>query len=203
MGNNLIEIENVSLLRNEKSVLKNISFEIKKSQALNLYGLNGSGKTSLLKIIIGMTEPTSGFIKNVSGDEDLFKKTIYIGHKYGIKGNLTVKENLSYTLTDNSGNSQLIIKTVLETYKMTQHKSMLTKNLSHGQQKKVSLMKTLMTNSLLWVIDEPYSALDDESINIFNSATKKYLEKGGSLIMTSHKEIKESFFTTENYKIYS
>jgi heme exporter protein A len=203
MGNNLIEIENVSLLRNEKSVLKNISFEIKKSQALNLYGLNGSGKTSLLKIIIGMTEPTSGFIKNVSGDEDLFKKTIYIGHKYGIKGNLTVKENLSYTLTDNSGNSQLIIKTVLETYKMTQHKSMLTKNLSHGQQKKVSLMKTLMTNSLLWVIDEPYSALDDESINIFNNTTKAYLEKGGTLIMTSHKEIKESFFTTENYKIYS
>ena len=203
MGNNLIEIENVSLLRNEKSVLKNISFEIKKSQALNLYGLNGSGKTSLLKIIIGMTEPTSGFIKNVSGHEDLFKKTIYIGHKYGIKGNLTVKENLSYALTDNSDNSQLIIKTALETYKMNQHKSMLTKNLSHGQQKKVSLMKTLITNSLLWVIDEPYSALDNESINIFNNATKKYLEKGGSLIMTSHKEIKESFFTTENYKIYS
>ena len=203
MDNNLIEIENVSLLRNEKSVLKNISFEIKKSQALNLYGLNGSGKTSLLKIIIGMTEPTSGFIKNVSGDEDLFKKTIYIGHKYGIKGNLTVKENLSYTLTDNSENSQLIIETALKTYKMTQHKSMLTKNLSHGQQKKVSLMKTLITNSLLWVIDEPYSALDDESINIFNNTTKTYLEKGGSLIMTSHKEIKESFFTTENYKIYS
>jgi heme exporter protein A len=203
MGNNLIEIENVSLLRNEKSVLKNISFKIKKSQALNLYGLNGSGKTSLLKIIIGMTEPTSGFIKNVSGDEDLFKKTIYIGHKYGIKGNLTVKENLSYTLTDNPDNSQLIIKTALETYKMTQHKSMLTKNLSHGQQKKVSLMKTLIINSLLWVIDEPYSALDDESINIFNTTAKAYLEKGGALIMTSHKEIKESFFTTKNYKIYS
>ena len=203
MDNSLIEIENVSLLRNDKSVLKNISFEIKKSQALNLYGLNGSGKTSLLKIIIGMTEPTSGFIKNVSGDEDLLKKTIYIGHKYGIKGNLTVKENLSYALTDNSDNSQLIIKTALETYKMTQHKSMLTKNLSHGQQKKVSLMKTLITNSLLWVIDEPYSALDDESINIFNNTAKAYLEKGGALIMTSHKEIKESFFTTENYKIYS
>ena len=86
---------------------------------------------------------------------------------------------------------------------MTQHKSMLTKNLSHGQQKKVSLMKTLITNSLLWVIDEPYSALDDESINIFNNTAKAYLEKGGALIMTSHKEIKESFFTTENYKIYS
>ena len=203
MHNNLIEIKNVSLLRNEKSVLENISLKIKKSKALNLHGLNGSGKTSLLKIIIGMTEPTSGFIKNVSGDEDLFKKTVYIGHKYGIKGNLTVEENLSYTLTDNSENSQLIIKTALETYKMTQHRSMLTKNLSHGQQKKVSLMKTLITNSLLWVIDEPYSALDDESINIFNNTTKTYLEKGGSLIMTNHKEIKESFFTTENYKIYS
>ena len=94
MDNNLIEIDNIALLRNEKSILENISFHIKKSKALNLYGLNGSGKTSLLKIIVGMTEPTSGFIKNVSGDEDLFKKTIYIGHKYGTKGNLTVEENL-------------------------------------------------------------------------------------------------------------
>ena len=203
MDNHLIEIDNISLLRNEKSILENISFQIKKSKALNLYGLNGSGKTSLLKIIVGMTEPTSGFIKNVSGDEDLFKKTIYIGHKYGTKGNLTVEENLSYTLTSNSKKSQLTIKKALETYKMTQQKSMLTKNLSHGQQKKVSLMKTLITNSLLWVIDEPYSALDEESINIFNDTTKEYLKKGGALIMTSHKKIKEPFFTTENYKIYS
>tara|TARA_B100000767_G_scaffold51982_1_gene47474 strand:+ start:305 stop:916 length:612 start_codon:yes stop_codon:yes gene_type:complete len=203
MDNHLIEIDNISLLRNEKSILENISFQIKKSKALNLYGLNGSGKTSLLKIIVGMTEPTSGFIKNVSGDEDLFKKTIYIGHKYGTKGNLTVEENLSYALTVNSKNSQQIIKKALETYKMTRQKSMLTKNLSHGQQKKVSLMKTLITNSLLWVIDEPYSALDEESINIFNDTTKEYLKKGGALIMTSHKKIKEPFFTTENYKIYS
>tara|TARA_B110001452_G_scaffold207223_1_gene177393 strand:+ start:1006 stop:1617 length:612 start_codon:yes stop_codon:yes gene_type:complete len=203
MDNHLIEIDNISLLRNEKSILENISFQIKKSKALNLYGLNGSGKTSLLKIIVGMTEPTSGFIKNVSGDEDLFKKTIYIGHKYGTKGNLTVEENLSYALTVNSKNSQQKIKKALETYKMTRQKSMLTKNLSHGQQKKVSLMKTLITNSLLWVIDEPYSALDEESINIFNDTTKEYLKKGGALIMTSHKKIKEPFFTTENYKIYS
>ena len=203
MDNHLIEIDNISLLRNEKSILENISFQIKKSKALNLYGLNGSGKTSLLKIIVGMTEPTSGFIKNVSGDEDLFKKTIYIGHKYGTKGNLTVEENLSYALTVNSKNSQQTIKKALETYKMTRQKSMLTKNLSHGQQKKVSLMKTLITNSLLWVIDEPYSALDDESINIFNDTNKEYLKKGGALIMTSHKKIKEPFFTTENYKIYS
>ena len=86
---------------------------------------------------------------------------------------------------------------------MTRQKSMLTKNLSHGQKKKVSLMKTLITNSLLWVIDEPYSALDEESINIFNDTTKEYLKKGGALIMTSHKKIKEPFFTTENYKVYS
>ena len=132
-----------------------------------------------------------------------FKKTIYIGHKYGTKGNLTVEENLSYALTLNSKNSQQTIKKALETYKMTRQKSMLTKNLSHGQQKKVSLMKTLITNSLLWVIDEPYSALDEESINIFNDTTKEYLKKGGALIMTSHKKIKEPFFTTENYKIYS
>lgn len=201
MHNIVIEIQDISLSRNDNNILENISFKIERSKALNLYGLNGSGKTSLLNIIAGITEPTSGYINNISGDENIFHKIVYIGHKYGIKGNLTVKENLSYSLHDNNQNNDALISNALDIYKMTDLKNRLTKNLSHGQQKKVSLMKTLILDSLLWIIDEPYSALDNKSIEIFNTTVKKFLDNGGSLLMTSHSELKNSLFALDNYRI--
>ena len=69
MHNIVIEIQDISLSRNDNNILDNISFKIERSKALNLYGINGSGKTSLLNIIAGITEPTSGYINNISGDE--------------------------------------------------------------------------------------------------------------------------------------
>ena len=201
MDNTLIKIQDISLSRNDNNILENISFKIERSKVLNLYGLNGSGKTSLLSIIIGITEPTSGYIKNMSGVEDIFHKIVYIGHKYGIKGNLTVEENLSYSLSDNNHNKDKIISNALDVYKMNNLKHRLAKDLSHGQQKKVSLMKTLIIDSLLWIIDEPYSALDNESIIIFNTTVNKFLDNGGSLLMTNHSKMKNSLFTIDNYRI--
>lgn len=201
MADILIEIENISLSRNDNNILKDISFKIEKSKALNLYGLNGSGKTSLLSIIMGLTEPTSGSIKNNSDDESFYEKVVYIGHKYGIKGNLTVEENLLYSAVDNLDDKFSSVNQALEIYNMKSLKDILTKYLSHGQQKKVSLMKTLITDSLLWIIDEPYSALDNNSIRIFNSTVKDFLKKGGSLLMTSHTELNKSSFEINNYKL--
>ena len=84
---------------------------------------------------------------------------------------------------------------------MNNLKNRLAKDLSHGQQKKVSLMKTLIIDSLLWIIDEPYSALDNESIIIFNTTVNKFLDNGGSLLMTNHSKMKNSLFTIDNYRI--
>ena len=200
MINSLIELENISLSRNDNNILKDISFNIETSKALNLYGTNGSGKTSLLGIITGMTEPTAGNIHNFSGDDRLFEKIIYVGHKYGIKANLTVQENLLYSADDSKDKISRIDK-ALKVYNMNDLREVLTKNLSHGQQKKVSLMKTLVSDSLLWIIDEPYSALDNDSITIFNNTVNNFLNHGGSLVMTSHAEIKKSLFSIANYEI--
>ena len=95
MTNPLLEVKNVSLSRNDNPILSNINLELNTSSVINIHGRNGCGKTSLLKIIVGITEPTGGIINNNILSDD--KKDItYIGHKHGIKNNLTLSENILF-----------------------------------------------------------------------------------------------------------
>ena len=91
MQEKIITTNNLTLHRNDTAIFSNISIDILKSQITNIYGHNGSGKTSLLKILVGITEATNGEVKNVSNDVELFNRTIYIGHSYGLKNNLSIK----------------------------------------------------------------------------------------------------------------
>ena len=98
-------------------------------------------------------------------------------------------------------NQQQLIDKAIDIYGMTKYKNTLIKYLSHGQQKRASLMKTLITNSKLWIIDEPYSALDDEAIEMFNETAKNHLNNNGSLIITNHKPITNTFPNVINFKL--
>jgi heme exporter protein A len=201
MQEKIITANNLTLYRNDTAIFSDISIDILKSQITNIYGHNGSGKTSLLKILVGITEATNGEVKNVSNDVELFNRTIYIGHKYGLKNNLSINENLIYLQSFYGINQQQLIDKAIDIYGMTKYKNTLIKYLSHGQQKRASLMKTLITNSKLWIIDEPYSALDDEAIEMFNETAKNHLNNNGSLIITNHKPITNIFPNVINFKL--
>ena len=97
MTSNLISLENISLVRQDKEIINNYSLQIDQKQKYNIYGENGSGKTSLLKIIAGITEPTKGKIHS-NPSFDMNKDIFYIGHKYGLKNELTVYQNLELSL---------------------------------------------------------------------------------------------------------
>ena len=193
-----IELKNISLQRNESIIFENISLDINKSSIANIFGRNGCGKTSLLKIIVGLTEATSGSVTiNHINANDI----AYIGHKFGIKDNLTVYENLKYSNVTDNVEMETRIEDALNMYEMTHYKNILVKQLSHGQQKKVSLMKTLMNNYSIWVIDEPYSALDKKTIDIFNKTMYEFLSTDGTVIITNHSEINDSYNKVVNYKL--
>jgi len=139
--NKLLEIKNLSLTRNDYCIFSNINLDVQEGQLINIYGKNGSGKTSLLKILAGITERTGGeMIYHNSFDKSL--KRTYVGHKYGVKNNLTTYENLYYSL-DITDDLQIILD-ALKIYKMVDYKDSLIKHLSHGQQKRVSLMKIII-----------------------------------------------------------
>ena len=196
--NKLLEIKNLSLTRNDYCIFSNINLDIQEGQLINIYGKNGSGKTSLLKILAGITECTDGeMIYHNSFDKSL--KRTYVGHKYGVKNNLTAYENLYYSL-DTHKDKQTILD-ALETYKMIDYKDSLIKHLSHGQQKRVSLMKIIMNYAHLYLIDEPYSSLDEDGIKNFNETTYGLLSSWASVVITNHTEVNNIFTNTINYKI--
>ena len=199
MTDPLLEIKNISLSRNDNPILSNINLELDSSSVINIHGRNGCGKTSLLKIIVGITEPTDGIINNniLSNDN---KNITYIGHKHGIKNNLTLSENILFEPSIYNG-KQKNIDDMIKRYQMGKYKDYLSKNLSHGQQKKISLIKAGLSNAKVWVIDEPYSALDKDAIKILDSCIYEHLCNQGSVIMTNHEPITDKEYKVINFKI--
>ena len=199
MTNPLLEIKNISLSRNDNPILSNINLELDSSSVINIHGRNGCGKTSLLKIIVGITEPTDGIINNnILSDDN--KNITYIGHKHGIKNNLTLSENILFEPSIYNG-KQKNIDDMIKRYQMGKYKDYLSKNLSHGQQKKISLIKAGLSNAKVWVIDEPYSALDKDAIKILDSCIYEHLCNQGSVIMTNHEPITDKEYKVINFKI--
>ena len=191
----LLESKNLSLMRNDRYIIRDLSIEISPKTVVNIFGNNGSGKTSFLKVLSGITEKTNGEISRNNVD------VIYVGHKNGLKSNLTIHENLALDNLQDRVISSDEIDNVIRKYQMIDYRDTLVKNLSHGQQKRVCLMRTIIINSNLWLLDEPYSALDSKGIDILNSTIKEAVTNGVAVLMTNHKKIEIEELNVKNFKL--
>ena len=196
MNNHILNLKGISVEKNDVCILEDINLEIKQGDFLNIYGSNGAGKTTLLKLLSGLTEPTAGEIK--FNNDDFMDKVFILGHKNGIKLNLTVLENLQFI-----SNNQDIkkIKSIIEKYELTSKMNILTKYLSHGQQKRVALMKAMINDYDIWLLDEPYSGLDQAGEEILDKILVNHIKNSGAVVITNHKEIKKEKINIKNYKI--
>mgnify|MGYP001160896906 FL=1 len=196
MNNHILNLKGISVEKNDVCILEDINLEIKQGDFLNIYGSNGAGKTTLLKLLSGLTEPTAGDIK--FNNDDFMDKVFILGHKNGIKLNLTVLENLQFI-----SNNQDIkkIKSVIEKYELTSKMNTLAKYLSHGQQKRVALMKAMINDYDVWLLDEPYSGLDQAGEEILDNILLDHIKNSGVVVITNHKEIKKEKVNKKNYKI--
>ena len=191
----LLESKNLSLMRNDRYIIRDLSIEISPKTVVNIFGNNGSGKTSFLKVLSGITEKTNGEISRNNVD------VIYVGHKNGLKSNLTIHENLALDNLQDRVISSDEIDNVIRKYQMIDYRDTLVKNLSHGQQKRVCLMRTIIMNRNLWLLDEPYSALDSKGIDILNSTIKEAVTNDVAVLMTNHKKIEIEELNVKNFKL--
>ena len=120
------------------------------------------------------------------------KDVFYIGHKYGLKNELSVYDNLKYILSLNQETRKVDIEQELSFYDIKIPIQRIVKYLSHGQKKIISLVAATLINNKIWILDEPFTGLDQEVINKFNIKIEQHLQKSGSIIITSH-EAKEGF----------
>ena len=192
----VLEIISVYFSRNKRLIFDNFSLKIQKSQIMILIGNNGVGKTTLFDLIIGILQPSNGEIKiHNKATFELFKHKreffTYIPHKDALKDNLTVMENIEnwLHLSNNNFSKEEVINN-LKYFDLSLITNIKVGHLSHGQKKKVSLSKLLLSRNSLWLLDEPFNGLDKKSSLKVKNLIEKHSQSGGSVLLSTHLDVK-------------
>jgi heme exporter protein A len=168
-----------------------LDFQLHTGQILLLEGKNGSGKTSLLRILCGFREPDAGQVNwgdEAINDSSYYVDMAYVGHLDGIKKELTVLENLKMSLALGVA-GQYSISDALTKVHLHGYDDALVQALSAGQKRRLSLARLLITHNILWILDEPFTAIDKQGIALIESLMMEHCANGGMIVLTSHHDI--------------
>jgi len=187
----MLSVSNLSFERYFERVFEPISFNLSAGSLLLVTGSNGCGKTTLLRLLAGLLEPSEGEIHR-------HEQPLYAGHNPAIKDDLSVEENIRFwmrfmgTRKSNLGNG--LCQQVIEEIGLTPVALQEGRTLSAGQRKRCSLARLLFCDEALWLLDEPYSNLDREGIEMLDRILRTHLDAGGACIMTTHGSLRPEGF---------
>ena len=184
-----LKVENLSCVRSEKAIFKNLNFEVLPGQNIEIIGSNGSGKTTLLRTLLGLINKEEGIINWLDEDNNFNEyrtfDCFYQGHQMGIKNMLTVFENLKLTHNAKGMNEQDINKCLerVGLYRINE----MASDLSVGQKKRISIARWLLKDFKIYFIDEPFTALDDPASDLIKEIINELNQKGSSFVITGHR----------------
>ena len=181
----------MSCIRDDRVLFEQLAFDLVSGQVLLLEGKNGSGKTSLLRILCGFREPDAGAIYwcgDAIKDSLFYAQMAYVGHLDGIKKELSVLENLKISLAL-SCSGRYSIDQALAKVHLAGYDDVLVQALSAGQKRRLSLARLLITENVLWILDEPFTSLDRQGIALIETLMIEHCANGGMIVLTSHHDI--------------
>jgi heme exporter protein A len=187
----LLQGVDLSCIRDDRVLFEGLSFELSAGQVLLLEGKNGSGKTSLLRILCGFREADAGQVKwcgDAINDADYYVDMAYVGHLDGVKKELTVLENLRVSLALGQAGQYSIQKALAKVH-LDDFDDALVQTLSAGQKRRLSLARLLITKNRLWILDEPFTSLDKAGIALIEALMIEHCANGGMIVLTSHHDI--------------
>ena len=184
----------LSCERGGRLLFENLNFSVKAGQAMIIQGRNGAGKTSLLRIISGLSQPADGEVlwnnSNIHRICRLYQQTLlYIGHLAAVKEELTVRENLQLLTRCWPHQAGGSITELADQLGLRKRLSVVCSRLSAGQLRRVSLARLFMSTQKLWILDEPLTALDVDFIARIEVCLQHHLQNGGLAILTTHRGI--------------
>ena len=186
-----LQANSLSCIRDDRVLFEDLSFTVNAGQVLLLEGKNGSGKTSLLRILCGFREPDAGdlsWCSDALSDSSYYSDLAYVGHLEGVKKELTVYENLKVALALGQAGSYSIME-ALTRVNLEDFADVLVGALSAGQKRRLSLARLLITKNILWILDEPFTSLDRQGIALIETLMSEHCAKGGMIVLTSHHDL--------------
>lgn len=191
----MLEICDLECVRGDHRLFTGLDFSLNGGELLRLRGSNGSGKTSLLRMVCGLLEPEAGEVRwqgeDIRQQRDEFNEALtYLGHHNGVKAELTPYENLriSCRLSGRAVTDDRLYE-ALEIIGLGGREDLPTQVLSQGQKRRVALARLLLSDTPLWVLDEPFTALDVAAVEMLCAVIAGHLQKGGMAIVTTHQEV--------------
>ena len=188
----MLEADNLECVRGERRLFAGLGFKLEAGELLYLQGRNGAGKTSLLRMIIGLLPPEAGEIRwqgqSIRRNSDDFRADLcYLGHLNAIKEELTPLENLlaSAHLADEDLSEDDALD-ALEQVGLAGREDLACKYLSQGQKRRVALARLHLEAPPLWILDEPFTALDKQAVAELEAHLAAHCEQGGMVILTTH-----------------
>jgi len=191
----MLEVINLTCVRGTRRLFKELSFSAESGELVELRGPNGSGKTSLLRILCGLAMPAAGEVRwNGTGirslGEEYFGAVAYLGHQNAVKDELTAIENLrissavcGYALDKKE--AQEILKRV----GLTQQQNLPARVLSAGQRRRLGMTRLLTSKARLWILDEVLTSLDDAAMNLSREFISEHLKQDGIAIVATHQDL--------------
>jgi len=186
-----LETVDLACERDWRLLFEHLHISVRPQDMLQVSGPNGSGKTSLLRLMSGLMRPTQGdvLIKGVSIHQQrnaLVSNLLWLGHAAGIKGLLTAEENLTWLSALHHGASREQIWQALAAVGLAGFEDVPCHTLSAGQQRRVGLARLYLDAPALWILDEPFTALDKQAVTQLELHLTQHCDKGGIVILTTH-----------------
>ncbi|TAN48370.1 MAG: cytochrome c biogenesis heme-transporting ATPase CcmA [Methylococcaceae bacterium] len=194
MGKPLLEATQLECQRGDRVLFSGLNFSITAGSLLLIEGENGAGKTSLLRLLCGLSRPAAGDILwrgiGIHTQRSVYHgEMAYLGHHGGVKLELSTLENLAAFCALRRARSLPEMEEALYQVGLNGFEDAPGRRLSAGQKQRLTLARLLLSGALLWVLDEPYTALDVDGIALVNGMLERHAAHGGSAILTSHQPV--------------
>ncbi len=190
-GLSQLEVSGLECIRQDIILFRDINFKLRSGDLLQIDGVNGSGKSSLLRLLAGLMQQNAGEIswqrKEISTCRYEYQQELsYIGHLNGVKDALTALENLQVMVALAGSKSEISLSHALDQLELTGMETVPLSRMSAGQTRRVALARLLVTKAAIWLLDEPFTSLDASGKLIIERLITEHCARGGIIIFSTH-----------------
>jgi len=188
-------VEKVHVWRGDRHVLKGVSLTLQRGQLVHVSGPNGTGKTTLLRVVCGILRPEQGLVswlgKSIASVRTEYQAALaYASHEPALKADLTALENLHFAVRLKRRVTAEELRASLEQTGVAACAGLPARVLSAGQRRRVAMARVLAMRASLWLLDEPFTNLDSAGTDLLRNLLQSHVERGGSALVVAHHDLK-------------